>query len=103
MEKVQTGFVIEFYSNACLVRTKDADIPCIAIKNIVVGDIVKIEIIQDSKEIKSQKLIESATRQVKRAIFNFKCGKCGNISGKWTDNCSSCNTFDTLECLSRIN
>lgn len=52
MEKVQTGFVIEFYSDACLVRTKDADIPCIAIKNIVVGDIVKIEIVQDSKETK---------------------------------------------------
>tara|TARA_B100001142_G_scaffold103861_1_gene105913 strand:- start:1051 stop:1920 length:870 start_codon:yes stop_codon:yes gene_type:complete len=52
MEKVQTGFVIEFYSNACLVRTKDADIPCIAIKDIVVGDVVKIEIVQDSKETK---------------------------------------------------
>ena len=52
MKKVQTGFVIEFYSNACLVRTKDADIPCIAIKNIVVGDVVKINIVQDSKETK---------------------------------------------------
>ena len=52
MEKIQTGFVIEFYSNACLVRTKVGDIPCIAIKDVVVGDIVKIEIIQDSKEIK---------------------------------------------------
>lgn len=52
MEKVQTGFVIEFYSNGCLVRTKDADIPCIAIKDIVVGDVVKIEIVQDSKETK---------------------------------------------------
>ena len=52
MEKVQTGFVIEFYSNACLVRTKVGDVPCIAIKNVVVGDIVQIEIIQDSKEIK---------------------------------------------------
>ena len=52
MEKVQTGFVIEFYSNACLVRTKVGDIPCIAIKNVVVGDIVQIEIIHDSKEIK---------------------------------------------------
>ena len=52
MEKVQTGFVIEFYSNACLVRTKVGDIPCIAIKDVVVGDIVKIEIIQDSKVIK---------------------------------------------------
>ena len=52
MKKVQTGFVIEFYSNGCLVRTKDADIPCIAIKDIVVGDVVKIEIVQDSKETK---------------------------------------------------
>ena len=52
MEKVQTGLVIEFYSNSCLVRTKDADISCIAIKDVVVGDIVKIEIIQDSKKIK---------------------------------------------------
>ena len=69
------------------------------ISSLILGDAYK----QDSKEIKSQKLIENATRQVKRAIFNFKCGRCGNISGKWTDNCSSCNTFDTLECLSRIN
>ncbi len=52
MEKVQTGLVIEFYSNSCLVRTKDADISCIAIKDVVVGDIVNIEIIQDSKKIK---------------------------------------------------
>ena len=52
MKKVQTGFVIEFYSNGCLVRTKDADIPCIAIKNVVVGDVVKIELVQDSKKIK---------------------------------------------------
>ncbi|MBT7272570.1 MAG: tetratricopeptide repeat protein [Nitrospina sp.] len=69
------------------------------IASLILGDAYK----QDSKETKSQKLIENATRQVKRAIFNFKCGRCGNISGKWTDNCSSCNTFDTLECLSRIN
>ena len=69
------------------------------ISSLILGDAYK----QDSKEIKSQKLIENATRQVKRAIFNFKCGRCGNISGKWTDNCSSCNTFDTLECLSWIN
>ncbi len=52
MEKVQTGLVIDFYSNSCLVRTKDADISCIAIKDVVVGDIVKIEIIKDSKKIK---------------------------------------------------
>ena len=58
MEKVQTGFVIEFYSNGCLVRTKDADIPCIAIKDIVVGDVVKIEIVQDSKETKGLILLK---------------------------------------------
>jgi len=58
MKKVQTGFVIEFYSNACLVRTKDADIPCIAIKDIVVGDVVKIEIVQDSKETKGLILLK---------------------------------------------
>ncbi len=52
MEKFQTGLVIEFYSNSCLVRTKEADIICIAIKDVVVGDIVNIEIIQDSKKIK---------------------------------------------------
>ena len=43
MQKVQTGLVIEFYSNSCLVRTDKKDIPCIGIKDIIVGDIVKIE------------------------------------------------------------
>ena len=52
MEKLQSGLVIEFYSNSCLVRTNNADISCIAIKDVVVGDIVDIEIIQDSKKPK---------------------------------------------------
>ena len=52
MEKVQSGIVIEFYSNSCLVRTNTGDISCIAIKDVVVGDIVSIEIIQDSKQAK---------------------------------------------------
>jgi lipopolysaccharide biosynthesis regulator YciM len=69
------------------------------IPSLILSDAYK----QDSKEIKSQKLIENATRQVKTAMFNFKCVTCGNISGKWTDNCTICNTFDTLECLSGIN
>ena len=47
MQKVQTGLVIEFYSNSCLVRTDKKDIPCIGIKDIIVGDIVKIEIFQE--------------------------------------------------------
>ena len=50
MEKVQTGQVIEFYSNSCLVKTKFGKFECIAIKNIVVGDFVNLEIIQDSKK-----------------------------------------------------
>ena len=52
MEKVQSGYVIEFYSNSCLVRTSDADINCIAIKDVIVGDFVNIEIVQDSKQVK---------------------------------------------------
>ena len=52
MEKHQSGLVIEFYSNSCLVRTVNEDIKCLAIKNIVVGDIVNIELVQDSKETK---------------------------------------------------
>ena len=50
MEKVQTGQVIEFYSNSCLVKTNLGEFNCIAIKNIVVGDFVQLEIIQDSKK-----------------------------------------------------
>ena len=50
MEKVQTGQVIEFYSNSCLVKTKSGKLNCLAIKNIVVGDYVEVEIIQDSKK-----------------------------------------------------
>lgn len=52
MQKLQSGLVIEFYSNSCLVRTDIGDIKCLAIKNIVVGDKVSIELIQDSKEAK---------------------------------------------------
>ena len=50
MEKVQTGQVIKFYSNSCLVKTKFGKFDCLAIKNIVVGDFVDLEIIQDSKK-----------------------------------------------------
>ena len=50
MEKIQTGQVIKFYSNSCLVKTKFGKFDCLAIKNIVVGDFVDLEIIQDSKK-----------------------------------------------------
>ena len=50
MQKVQTGQVIEFYSNSCLVKTKFGKFDCLATKNVVVGDFVEVEIIQDSKK-----------------------------------------------------
>ena len=50
MQKVQTGQVIEFYSNSCLVKTKFGKFDCVAVKNVVVGDFVEVEIIQDSKK-----------------------------------------------------
>ena len=53
MEKVQTGYVVEFYSNTCLVKVEAGYIPCIAIKDIVVGDRVDIKKIDDSKEEKA--------------------------------------------------
>ena len=65
------------------------------IPSLILGDAYK----QDHNETKSKKALENATRQVKRAMFNFKCGACGKISGKWTDNCSACNTFDAMECF----
>ncbi len=45
MEKVQTGRVIEFYSNSCLVDTNDLKIQCSILgkQDIVVGDSVNLE------------------------------------------------------------
>ena len=54
MKKVQTGLVIEFYSNSCFVNVGDINLKCIAIKGVVVGDMVEIEVIQDSNEIKGK-------------------------------------------------
>ena len=62
MEKVQTGQVIEFYSNSCLVKTDLGTFACLAIKNIVVGDYVELEIIQDSKKPQG-KIITVQTRK----------------------------------------
>jgi len=64
MEKVQTGQVIEFYSNSCLVKTDLGTFACLAIKNIVVGDYVELEIIQDSKKPQG-KIITVQTRKSK--------------------------------------
>ena len=54
MEKVQTGQVIEFYSNSCQVKTNFGEFSCIAIKNVVFGDFVEFEIIQDSKQLQGK-------------------------------------------------
>ena len=54
MEKVQTGQVIEFYSDSCLVKTNFGEFSCMAIKNVVVGDFVEFEIIQDSKQLQGK-------------------------------------------------
>ena len=69
------------------------------ISSLILGDAYR----QDNNEIKSQKTIENATKQVKRVIFNFKCDSCGKIFGKWADNCSTCNTFDSLEYFPGVN
>jgi len=65
------------------------------IPSLILGDAYK----QDHNETKSKKALENATRQVKRAMFNFKCGACGKISDKWTDHCSACNAFDVMGCF----
>ena len=65
------------------------------IPSLILGDAYK----QDHNETKSKKALENATRQIKRAMFNFKCGACGKTLNKWTDHCSACNTFDTMECF----
>ena len=65
------------------------------IPSLILGDAYK----QDHNETKSKKALENATRQIKRAMFNFKCGACGKTLNKWTDHCSACNTFDAMECF----
>ena len=68
MKKVQSGQVIEFYSNSCLVRTNFGDFSCLAIKNVVVGDYVELEIIQDSKQLQG-KIINIKGRSSKLSKF----------------------------------
>ena len=63
--------------------------------SLVLSDAYK----QNHNETKSKKALESATRQIKQAVFNFKCSACGKVAGEWADNCSTCNTFDAIECF----
>jgi len=81
MEKVQTGQVIEFYSNSCLVKTNYGEFSCIAIKNIVVGDYVDLEIIQDSKRLTGKILkINNRTSLLSRRGNNKEKLFAANIS-----------------------
>ena len=64
MKKVQTGQIVEFYSNSCLVKTKFGEFSCLAIKNVVVGDFVELEIIQDSKKLNG-KILSIQERKTK--------------------------------------
>ena len=49
-----------------------------------------------------QKAVENAFSHVKSALFNFKCGGCGETLDEWIDSCPNCNTFDKIECYPRI-
>ena len=73
MKKVQTGYVVEFYTNTCLVNVKGELIPCFAIKNVVVGDKVTIEKVDDSKGKKAiivsrEKRLSALSRKAKQKI-----------------------------------
>ena len=81
MKKVQTGQVIEFYSNSCQVKTDFGKFLCLAIENIVVGDFVELEIIQDSKNLKG-KILKVLKRKSKLSKLVRKKNKlfAANIS-----------------------
>ena len=71
MKKVQTGYVVEFYTNTCLVNVKGELIPCFAIKDVVVGDKVTIEKVEDSKQEKAiivsrEKRLSALSRKAKQ-------------------------------------
>ena len=71
MKKVQTGYVVEFYTNTCLVDVNGELIPCFAIKDVVVGDKVTIEKVEDSKQEKAiivsrEKRLSALSRKAKQ-------------------------------------
>ena len=76
MEKVQTGRVIEFYSNSCLVDTNDLKIQCSILgkQDIVVGDSVNLEY-QNKNDPRSALItsrIERASELKKKSIRGSK-------------------------------
>ena len=58
---------------------------------------------QQRDEEHSQKAMENASYRVKSAIFNFKCGECGESLDEWANSCPTCHAFDQIECCPGIN
>ena len=69
MLKVQTGQIVEFYSNSCLVLSEDKDIKCEILGRIslVVGDFVEIEPLNDSGIYQGR-----VTKRLKRLTALYK-------------------------------
>ena len=72
-------------------------------ESIISSVILSDAYMQDHKETKSTKALESVTRQIKIAMFNFKCSACGKIFDEWADNCPTCNDFNAIEYFPAIN
>ena len=69
MLKVQTGQIVEFYSNSCLVLSEDKEIKCEILGRIslVVGDLVEIEPLNDSGIYQGR-----VTKRLKRLTALYK-------------------------------
>ena len=69
MLKVQTGQIVEFYSNSCLVLSKDKEIKCEILGRIglVVGDLVEIESLNDGGIYQGR-----VTKRLKRLTALYK-------------------------------
>ena len=69
MLKVQTGQIVEFYSNSCLVLSEDKEIKCEILGRIslVVGDLVEIEPLNDGGIYQGR-----VTKRLKRLTALYK-------------------------------
>ena len=69
MLKVQTGQIVEFYSNSCLVLSEDKEIKCEILGRIglVVGDLVEIESLNDGGIYQGR-----VTKRLKRLTALYK-------------------------------
>ena len=69
MLKVQTGQIVEFYSNSCLVLSEDKEIKCeiLGRTSLVVGDLVEIEPLNDGGIYQGR-----VTKRLKRLTALYK-------------------------------